>query len=296
VDLDGVLLINKIVGRTSFETLRQVKRRVGARKAGHAGTLDKSASGLLVVCLNGATAIQDLLMGQYKRYRGRIRFGFETDTLDGYGRIVKSGVAGGFTEKRLLEVLEAFRGTISQVVPEFSALHRGGERLYRRALAGERVAPPSRTVEIRELSLLGSNSSSVEIEVVASKGTYVRSLARDIAQSLGTCGYLSGLHRVSVGSFTVEEALDVDELCETTPLISMLDALHLYPRVEVQAETVPRIRNGMPARRIVEQYGKGGSDAEYVCITHRSSLVAVVRLKPEPGYLRVFAAGENRSR
>jgi tRNA pseudouridine55 synthase len=254
VDLDGVLLINKNVGRTSFETVNQVKKRLGARKAGHAGTLDKSASGLLLVCLNGATSVQELLMGQFKRYRGTVRFGIETETLDRYGRVVTTGVAGCFSDMELQEVLRGFRGSITQVPPQFSAIHQDGERLYRKALRGEQVPVRPRAVEIREITLVQNIPGGAVIEVVASKGTYVRSLARDIAAALGTCGYLSQLHRLSVGPFSVEQAVRIDEIDEGAPVIPLHDALHMYPHLELSPETVVRVRNGMPVHHLLEQF------------------------------------------
>ena len=289
MDLDGVLLINKEVGRTSFETVALVKKRLEARKAGHAGTLDKSASGLLVVCVNGATAVQDILMGQFKRYRGTVRFGIETDTLDCYGRVIRTGPAGGFTDEELLPVLRSFQGIIEQVPPQFSAIHRDGKRLYRRALSGEQVTAQPRQVEIRDITLVSNDQTSIVIEVVASKGTYIRSLARDVASSLGTCGYLAQLHRFSVGSFSVDQAVRIDEVDGKTPLIPLQEAMSDFPQMEIKAEMVQRVCNGMPAWRVLRDVQECAlPDAEYLCLTHDRSLVALVRLKPKPGYLRVF--------
>jgi tRNA pseudouridine55 synthase len=289
VDLNGVLLINKDVGWTSFETVNQVKKRLGARKAGHAGTLDKSASGLLLVCVNGATAVQELLMGQFKRYRGTVRFGIETDTLDRYGSVVTTGVPGFFSGMELLEVLGRFRGIITQEPPRFSALHQEGKRLYRMALRGEQVSVKPRNVEIREIRLVENMPGGAVIEVVASKGTYVRSLARDIAAALGTCGYLSQLHRLSVGPFSVEQALHVDEIDERVPIIPLRDALRAYPHLELTVEAAVRVRNGMPVWRVLEKAPPSSVPSDgYLCLSHQGSLIAVVRMKPKPRYLRVF--------
>ena len=216
--LDGILPINKEVGRTSFETVQLVRKRIGARKAGHTGTLDKAASGLLLICLNRATSIQGLLMDHFKRYRGTISFGVETDTLDRDGLVVRSGSAGVFSTVRIKKALDQFKGKILQVPPVYSALHKDGERMHRLARSGKAVSVEPREVEIRDLKLLKNNGSSICIDVTVSRGTYIRSLARDIANSLGTCGYLSDLHRLCIGSFSVEQALYADEVDESTPL------------------------------------------------------------------------------
>ena len=236
MDLDGILLINKEVGRTSFETVRLVRKRISARKAGHTGTLDKSASGLLLICVNRATAIQNLLMGHFKQYRGTVRFGVETDTLDRYGLMVRSGSPGVFSDAQIQEVLGVLRSKILQVPPAYSALHKNGERLYHLARSGIPVQAQPREVEIKNLTLLKNGGSFIHIDVIASRGTYIRSLARDIADSLGTCGYLAELHRLRIGSFSVENAITADEVNESTPLLSMPEALHEFPQVEVGVE------------------------------------------------------------
>ena len=293
MDLDGILLINKEVGRTSFETVRLVKKRIGAHKAGHAGTLDKSASGLLIVCVDRATAIQNLLMGHIKKYRGTIRFGIETDTLDRYGQVVRSGSPGHYSDDEIRAVLDDFRGSIEQVPPIYSALHRNGKRLYRRVLGGEIPEVQPRTVEIREISLVRNNGSEVGIEVVASRGTYVRSLARDIASSLGTCGYLAELRRVGIGSFSINGAVVADEVDESTPLVSMLEALNDIPQIEVGEHRVSPILNGAPAGKVLKELDLKLPQSEHLCLIHGTRLLAIVRLNPKPGYFKVFGDSDD---
>jgi tRNA pseudouridine55 synthase len=289
VDIDGVLLINKDVGRTSFETVNLVKRRLGLKKAGHAGTLDKSASGLLLVCVNEATAVQELLMGQFKGYRGTVRFGIETDTLDRYGRIVTTGFPGPFSEVELEEKLGLFRGVIDQEPPRFSAIHQEGKRLYRRVLSGEQVSVKPRQVEILDITLVEKLPGGAVIETIVSKGTYIRSLARDIGKALGTCGYLAQLHRFSIGPFSVTQAVRVEELDGQVPILPLNDVLHAYPHVELSAELVPKVRNGMPVQRVLERVAPASLPGEgYLCLSRQGKLIAVVRTKPKPGYLRVF--------
>jgi tRNA pseudouridine55 synthase len=288
MDVDGVLLIDKQVGHTSFETVRMIRKKLNVRKAGHAGTLDKSASGLLILCIGRATSLQSLFMGQMKRYRGVIRFGMETDTLDRYGSIVKTGNTGGFQEGELHAVLPRFRGRVKQIPPLFSALHRDGERLYRIALRGDTVRVEPREIEIREISLLQNEAGSITVEVLASKGTYIRSLARDIAAALGTCGFLAELRRTGIGPFSVERAIRADRVDRNTVLIPLIDAINEYPRVELEEEMVPRIQNGMPAWKFLQESDVPLPDEDFLCLTRGRDLIAVIRLKPVPEYLRVF--------
>jgi tRNA pseudouridine55 synthase len=293
VDIDGILLINKEVGRTSFETVQLVRKRIGARKAGHTGTLDKSASGLLLICVNRATAIQNLLMGHFKQYRGTVRFGVETDTLDRYGHIVRSGSPGIFSDAQIQGVFGGFRGKIQQVPPVYSALHKNGERLYHLARSGIPAHARPREVEIKNLTLLKNGGSFIHIEVTASRGTYIRSLAHDIADSLGTCGYLAELHRFRIGSFSVENAITADEVNESTPLLSMPEALHDFPQVEVGVERASRVLHGVPAWQILKELGQELPQSEHLCLVNSGQLVAIVEQKPKPGYFKVFGMSDD---
>lgn len=288
--LDGILLINKEAGRTSFETVQLVRKRIGARKAGHTGTLDKSASGLLLVCINRATSIQSLLTNHFKQYRGTVRFGIETDTLDNDGHVVRSGPVGLFPTSRIMGVLEGFKGKVEQVPPVYSALHKDGERLHRLARSGREVSADPREVEISDLTLLKNNGSSICIDVTASRGTYVRSLARDIARSLGTCGYLSKLHRLRIGSFSVENAIFVDEVEESTTLLSMVKALQDFPQLEIGEKLAQHVRNGTPAPKILQSLEVELPQSEYICLVNDDQLIAIVELKQKPGYFKVYTS------
>jgi tRNA pseudouridine55 synthase len=289
VALDGILLVNKDAGRTSFETVQLVRKKIHARKAGHTGTLDKSASGLLLVCINRATAIQGLLTNHFKRYRGTVRFGIETDTLDNDGVLVRSGSVGPFPTTKVKLALEAFKGRIQQIPPVYSALHKNGKRMHTLARSGRVVSPEPRDVEIKSLTLLKNDGGSIRIDVTASRGTYVRSLARDIANTLGTCGYLSALHRLYIGSFSVEKAITVDEVDESTPVVPMMEALRDYAQIEIGENLAIRVRNGVPADKILQAVGEQLPQGGYLCLVHRKQLVAVVELHDKPGYFKVFS-------
>jgi tRNA pseudouridine55 synthase len=288
VDISGILLVDKDVGRTSFETVNLVKRKLHARRAGHAGTLDKSASGLLILCINRATSVQQLVMGQFKKYRATIRFGIQTDTLDRYGRVVETGPLGCFSEKETRTVLTKFTGRIMQIPPVYSALHQNGKRLYRRVLDGERVEVRPREVQIRDITLINQMAGGIVVEVDVSKGTYVRSLARDIAAQLGTCGYVGELRRISIGLFSVDDAFRVDEIDQNTRLIPLHRALEHIPELQVERECIPMIYNGVPVPQVLNKPINLPLDGGYLRLMHREQLLAIVKLEKTPTYLKVF--------
>jgi tRNA pseudouridine55 synthase len=288
VDISGILLVDKDVGRTSFETVKLVKRKLHAHKAGHAGTLDKSASGLLILCINRATSVQQLVMGQFKKYRATIRFGIQTDTLDRYGHVVETGPLCFFSEKEIRDVLTKLTGRITQIPPVYSALHQNGKRLYRRALNGERVEVNPREVEIRDITLIHQMQGGIVVEVDASKGTYIRSLARDIASQLGTCGYVGELRRISIGSFSVDDAFRVDEIDQNAQLIPLHRALDHIPQLHIERECIPMIYNGVPVCQVLKKSINSPLEGSYLRLVHREHLLAIVKLGKTPTYFKVF--------
>ncbi|MBN1128011.1 MAG: tRNA pseudouridine(55) synthase TruB [Chitinispirillaceae bacterium] len=210
---DGFLCIDKPCGQSSFDVVENVRRVLGYAKAGHSGTLDPAASGLLFIALGRATRLLPFCALEPKRYRFRIQFGQETDTLDSQGAVVKSG--GVVPQRAALEAaLTGFTGTISQRPPAFSAVKIGGRRAYRLAREGTPVDLPERTVAVGSLTLAEYCQAAGQalLDVTCSGGTYVRSLARDIAAVLGTCGFALSIRRLAIGRFTVENALAPEQL------------------------------------------------------------------------------------
>lgn len=202
---DGIILLDKPPAATSFEALGEVKRKLGNRKVGHAGTLDPFAEGLLIALAGAYTRLARFASALEKEYIASVRFGEATDTLDPEGKLVAEGpVPGG---ESLRSVLAEFVGEISQVPPAFSAVHVDGRRAYEAARKGERVSLAPRTVTIRAMRLLDFSGADAVLQVSCSRGTYVRSLARDIAERLGTCAYLRRLRRTRIGGFLVEQAV-----------------------------------------------------------------------------------------
>jgi len=288
VGLDGIVLIDKDEGMTSFETVRKVKSRLQATKAGHAGTLDKAASGLLIVLINHATAVQNIFMGNSKRYRATIRLGTETDTLDRYGKVTKKKEVGTISASAVERVLEGFKGEILQMPPLFSAIHHNGERLYKRALKGESPDVKPRKVVIQELGLVEYRETALTIEVLVSKGTYVRSLGRDIAEALGTCGHLASLRRLEIGPFSVEDAVKLDETAGVITVTPFGEALGYLPGMEVGKREASMILNGIPPARVFSSWEEKTGSAKYIRVLSQNRLIAIIEKGDSLRYFKVF--------
>jgi len=212
--IDGVLLLDKPEGLSSNHALQRAKRALDARKAGHTGTLDPFATGLLVCCLGRATKLAGQLLESDKGYLATLSLGTETDSGDLTGDVVARAPDGfsGVSLQSLLDVLPEFRGEIEQIPPMHSALKRDGKPLYKYARAGIEVERPPRKVTIHRLDVLSHTSTEVQIEVLCSKGTYIRTLAQDIGRRLGCGAHLSALRRTQVGPFHVDDAIGLERL------------------------------------------------------------------------------------
>jgi tRNA pseudouridine55 synthase len=209
--LDGVLLLDKGLGLTSNAALQQVRRLFEAASAGHTGTLDPLASGLLPVCFGEATKFSFGLLDADKEYEALVRLGERTTTGDAEGEVIETCTVNA-TQASVEEALTGFRGLISQVPPMYSALKRDGRPLYEYARAGETVERKPRAVTISRLDLLAFNGPEFRIRVRCSKGTYIRVLAEDIGAALGCGAHLGALRRTAVGPFNVNEALPFSSL------------------------------------------------------------------------------------
>ena len=227
--LDGVLLLDKPCGMTSNGALQAARRVLNAAKAGHTGTLDPLASGLLPLTFGEATKFSQMLLDADKTYEARLRLGAETDTGDAEGSVTAQ--AAVTVDRAALEaVLERFRGAIEQVPPIFSALKRDGRPLYEYARAGIDVELEARPVVIHELSLEGYDGEYVDLRVSCSKGTYIRSLAVDIGRALGCGAHLAALRRTRIGAFGIAAAVPLAQLqsspeAERDALLAPVDAL-----------------------------------------------------------------------
>jgi tRNA pseudouridine55 synthase len=245
--LDGVLLLDKPVGPSSATVLQAVKKLYGASKAGHAGTLDPLASGLLPLLFGEATKFAQFGLDAPKEYRARIRLGVGTDTGDAEGRVT-GGSAVDVDEAGIVRALHEFKGSILQTPPMHSALKHEGQPLYKLAREGRSVARAPRKVEIHELELLGRESDVLDVRVRCSKGTYVRQLAVDLGAALGTVAHLAGLRRTRVGPLRIEDAVPFEALESLGPAVlrpvdCLLEAL---PRLDLEAPQASRFLSGAP--------------------------------------------------
>jgi len=245
--IDGALLLDKPLGLTSNAALQKAKRLYGAAKAGHAGTLDPLASGLLLVLFGEATKFAGPLLDADKEYLATLKLGARTSTGDAEGAILQSREIS-FSKETLAGVLERFRGEIDQVPPMHSALKHKGTPLYRLARRGEEVERAPRRVRISELELINFQAENLVLRVVCSKGTYIRVLAEDIGEALGCGAHLGGLQRTASGRFRIEQAATLEMLAEAgergrrlLPLPALLEGL---PRAELGAAEEARLRQG----------------------------------------------------
>ena len=209
--VDGVLLLDKPVGLSSNVALQRARRLFNAAKAGHTGTLDPLASGLLPLCFGEATKFSQALLDSHKGYRALVRFGIATDTLDAEGTVVDHG-RSDFDHAAIEGVLRSFVGPIQQVPPRHAALKHDGRPYYEYARANLEIERVARPVTIDALTLVDWSPPDATIDVSCSKGTYVRVLADDLGRALGSCAHLAGLRRTSTGGFRLEHAITLDAL------------------------------------------------------------------------------------
>lgn len=247
--VDGVLLLDKPQGMSSNGALQAARRLLNAAKAGHTGTLDPMASGLLPLTFGEATKFSQMLLDADKTYEAVVQLGVETDSGDAEGAVLARHPVA--VERPQLEaVLDRFRGEIEQVPPMYSALKRNGKALYEYARAGIEVEREARRVTIHALDLLDFASDSFTIRVACSKGTYIRSLAMDIGTALGCGAHLAALRRTRIGSFDVANAVSLDalEACaaeERDGLLASADALvAVYPALRLDAEQARGLLQG----------------------------------------------------
>jgi len=251
--VDGILNINKPWGKTSFSIVATVKRLSGERRVGHAGTLDPTATGVLPVCLGQATRITEFLIDATKTYQAQIELGITTDTYDASGKVTQKQDPSGISRRQLESALTSFCGLIQQTAPMYSAVKYQGKRLYQLARAGIKVERKSRPTKIYHLELIDWQPPLATIEVVCGKGTYIRSLAHDLGQTLGCGANLKNLIRLRCGLFNIRDAVSVLQLEDAfrygywQHLIYPIDAVLLHwTAIVVSNDMEQVIRNGSP--------------------------------------------------
>ncbi len=252
-DVHGILLLDKPSGITSNEALQQVKRLFFAKKAGHTGSLDPLASGVLPICMGEATKVSAFLLGADKCYEVRCQFGVKTATADAEGEVISTRPVEDYSDERIEAVLDQFRGPIEQIPPMYSALKHEGQRLYKLARQGVEVEREPRPVDIHELTVTARGDDWLDIFVHCSKGTYVRTLVEDIGEQLGCGAHVSRLRRTAVGPYGDENLVTIEELeaikekderATDNLLLPIETALTQWPDVRLSPDAAFYLRQG----------------------------------------------------
>jgi tRNA pseudouridine55 synthase len=249
-DVDGILLLDKALGVSSNTALQQVRALFGAAKAGHAGSLDPLASGLLPVCFGQATKVCGRLLNSGKTYRVIVQLGARTESGDCETEVVEHAPIPALDQRAVDDVLASFVGEQQQIPPMHSALKFEGKRLYELARRGESVERVPRTISIHRLSRVALAGEQLEFDVYCSKGTYIRTLGADIAQRMGTLGYVKGLRRLSLDPFgelpmyTIEQLTGLQPPARDAVLLDPDRALLDFPRVELESAAVQGLLQG----------------------------------------------------
>lgn len=280
--MDGLLLIDKAPGMTSHDVVARVRRLLRTRRVGHTGTLDPMATGVLPVAVGQATRLVEFLMDGPKTYRATLKLGEVTDTQDAEGTVVAHSPVGNFSPSDIQTACGAFLGDIQQIPPMYSALKKDGVPLYRLARQGLEVTREARTVHISRLELCSVALPYVELEVVCSKGTYIRTLVHDLGNTLGPGAHLTQLCRTQTGGFRRDECIVLEDLAEdaqpgTVPaFLTLVEALRGWPLGQVDPEGAARLFNGIPP--LASQVAVGSwPEGELMALVRHERLLAVVR-------------------
>lgn len=261
--IEGVLLVDKPVGPSSFDVVRAVRKLSGIKRVGHAGTLDPLASGLMVVCLGRYTKLAGYLTDSSKVYESVFTLGVATNTDDGEGEVIEQKSLEGLNHEAIVAALETFKGTIEQVPPKFSAIKMDGVRAYKMARDEKNFELAARSVEILELEIMKIALPEVHVRVHCSKGTYIRAIARDLGNKLGVGAFASSIRRTKSGSFSLPAAIALDNLSEENLKAGLLlgkDALGGMAVVQFDKQNMLNAKHGRPLSGgiiLQEDYGVG---------------------------------------
>jgi len=267
---NGIILIDKPAGITTFDVIRVLRKKLGIRKMGHAGVLDKMATGLIVIGVNKATKLLSIFEAGTKVYEAEFTFGIETDTYDLYGRVLVKKEIDKIEKDSLTEILKHYIGEIEQIPPPFSNVKINGKRSYKYALKKEQVELPKRKVKIHSLELLDINGNRAKFRIKCSKGTYIRSIAHDMGAELGYGAIVSSLKRTYIHPFSLEMASTLSE----PRILSVDETLKFMEEIVIDYTVLHNIKNGYPickllnCSRLKEPY--------YRLIDDRTNTVAVI--------------------
>ncbi len=256
--MNGILIVNKPKGYTSRDIVNIISKKLNTKKVGHTGTLDPIAEGVLVVPIGRALKISELLTSEKKEYIAKVILGYETDMLDITGKEIKRNIPNVDKDK-LIEVLNSFIGKYNQEVPMYSAVKVNGRKLYEYARSNIQITPPSKIVEIYSISLLEGpiykdNTVEFTMKCEVSKGTYIRSLIRDIAYKLSTYGTMKELIRTKQGSFLLEDAFTLEDIQKDKyKLLSIKEALPNIKITKIDDKILKQVKNGMVLDKFFEE-------------------------------------------
>lgn len=251
--MDGILNINKASGMTSHDVVARIRKLLKQRRVGHAGTLDPAADGVLPICVGQGTRVAEYLSESGKAYRASITFGIVTDTYDAEGEVVRTADTTRLTLSWIEEALPRFLGPQMQLPPLYSAIKLQGQPAYKRMRAGEEITLEPRPIVIYRLLIHDWQPPRLTLEIECSKGTYIRSLAYDLGEQLGSGAHLSALTRTRSGPFTLEHSITLEQLATALEAGNIQDyvyapdsALQQYPALHLDAATTERVQHGNP--------------------------------------------------
>lgn len=250
LNIHGILLLDKRIGVSSNRALQEVKRLFNANKAGHTGSLDPLATGLLPLCFGEATKVSAMMLDDNKRYQTVVQLGVMTDTGDKEGSVIEEKPVPALTREQIESCLQDFTGEIDQVPPMYSALKHNGRKLYELAREGKTIERKARRITIFELKLIAFTADTLTLDVFCSKGTYIRSLAEDIGHKLGCGGTVSQLRRTQAGQFQIENSWTIEQLKEmdlealNDCLLAVDKPLEEIEKIELSFEQASLIRHG----------------------------------------------------
>jgi len=237
--MEGLLLVDKPEGMSSHDVVNRVRRLSSVRRVGHAGTLDPLATGLLLVSIGRVTRLNEYLVGHDKKYLATVRLGQATNTYDAEGEVTEERPFSSITSSTIADALPAFRGTIQQRPPIYSAIKKDGQPLYKLARKGIEVDIPTREITIHALDVLDYSPPFLQLDIHCSSGTYIRSIAHDLGQAMGCGGHITALRRTAVNEFDIQNAVPLDQLTPDNIANYLLPpdtAVSTFPRLDLTAE------------------------------------------------------------
>ena len=271
---NGILIVNKPSGITSRDVVNIVGKTLNTKKVGHTGTLDPMATGVLVLCLGNALKVCELITANDKEYTAKVILGIETETLDTTSPIINTKKTN-ITKEEIEKVLNSFKGSYLQEVPKYSAVKINGKKLYEYAREGKEIELPKKMVTIYDIQLISdityyNDTTSFYIKTTVSKGTYIRSLIRDIGYKLNTYGCMDSLERTRQGIFNIDNSYTLEEIKNNNyKLLSIEESLPNIPLVEVDNKTLFKIRNGVKLKKFF--------DGDMAIIKDKNKVVAIYK-------------------